>query len=188
MANTICLTYTVDLYCIHTVLTVQEKFRPQFFFVSSVNKLISVKRLITRELTPKGHVDLNQQCGNEGGVFMTFFIGIDIAKYKHDGFILDHAGEVIREAFSFTNDRSSFACLKEILSTLDSNQMCRIGFESTGHYAMNLKIFFRREWVHVYAIQSISHQTVCPSDHASENQNRQSWCACYRDLLYVRRL
>ncbi len=174
MANTICLTYTVDLYCIHTVLTVQEKFRPQFFFVSSVNKLISVKRLITRELTSKGHVDLNQQCANEGGVFMTFFIGIDIAKYKHDGFILDHAGEVIREAFSFTNDRSGFACLKEILSTLDSNQMCRIGFESTGHYAMNLKIFFRREWVHVYAIQSISHQTVCPSDHASENQNRQS--------------
>lgn len=141
MANTICLTYTVDLYCIHTALTVQEKFLPQFFFVSSVNELINVKRLITRELTSKGHVDLNQQCGNEGGVFMTFFIGIDIAKYKHDGFILDHAGEVIRESFSFTNDRSGFACLKEILSALDSNQNCRIGFESTGHYAMNLKIF-----------------------------------------------
>ena len=44
-------------------------------FVSSVNELINVKRLITRELTSKGHVDLNQQCGNEGGVFMTFFIG-----------------------------------------------------------------------------------------------------------------
>jgi len=72
---------------------------------------------------------------------MTFFIGIDIAKYKHDCFILNHEGEVIRESFSFTNDRTGFAYLKEILSTLDSNQTMRIGFESTGHYAMNLKVF-----------------------------------------------
>jgi len=72
---------------------------------------------------------------------MTFFIGIDIAKYKHDCFILNHEGEVIRESFSFTNDRAGFVYLKEILSTLDSNQTMRIGFESTGHYAMNLKVF-----------------------------------------------
>ena len=86
-------------------------------------------------------MDLNQQCRNEGGVFMTFFIGIDIAKYKHDCFILNHEGEVIRSSFSFTNDRAGFAYLKEILSTLDSNQTMRIGFEATGHYAMNLKVF-----------------------------------------------
>ena len=93
-------------------------------------------------MTPEErYVDLNQQCRNEGGVFMTFFIGIDIAKYKHDCFILNHEGEVIRESFSFTNDRAGFAYLKEILSTLDSNQTMRIGFESTGHYAMNLKVF-----------------------------------------------
>ena len=72
---------------------------------------------------------------------MTFFIGIDIAKYKHDCFILNHEGEVIRSSFSFTNDRAGFAYLKEILSTLDSNQTMRIGFEATGHYAMNLKVF-----------------------------------------------
>lgn len=72
---------------------------------------------------------------------MTFFIGIDIAKYKHDCFVLNHEGEVIRESFSFTNDRTGFAYLKEILSTLVSNQTMRIGFESTGHYAMNLKVF-----------------------------------------------
>ena len=79
------------------------------------------------------HVDLNQQCRNEGGVFMTFFIGIDIAKYKHDCFILNHEGEVIRESFSFTNDRAGFAYLKEILSTLDSNQTMRIGFIVNRH-------------------------------------------------------
>lgn len=72
---------------------------------------------------------------------MTFFIGIDIAKYKHDCFILDHEGEVIRDSFSFTNDRAGFAYLNEILLSLDSTQIKRIGFESTGHYAMNLKVF-----------------------------------------------
>lgn len=72
---------------------------------------------------------------------MTFFIGIAIAKYKHDCFILNHEGEVIRESFSFTNDRAGFAYLKEILAQLDSTQTMRIGFEATGHYAMNLKVF-----------------------------------------------
>ena len=33
MANTICLTYTVDLCRIVTALTVQEKFLPQFFLL-----------------------------------------------------------------------------------------------------------------------------------------------------------
>lgn len=72
---------------------------------------------------------------------MTFFIGIDIAKRKHDCFIMDHQGEVIRDSFSFPNDRSGFVYLKEILSNLDAAQTSRIGFESTGHYAMNLKVF-----------------------------------------------
>ena len=81
---------------------------------------------------------------------MTFFIGIDIAKYKHDCFILNHEGEVIRESFSFTNDRSGFSYLKEILSTLDLNQIKRIGFESTGHYAMNLKVFLEENgWTYM---------------------------------------
>ena len=72
---------------------------------------------------------------------MTFLVGIDIAKYKHDCFILNHDGEVIREAFSFSNDRSGFSFLNEILSTLDSSQSLRIGLEATGHYGMNLKIY-----------------------------------------------
>ena len=43
-----------------------------------------------------------------GGVFMTYFIGIDIAKYKHDCFIMDQDGSVIRDSFSFPNP--VFAC------------------------------------------------------------------------------
>lgn len=76
-----------------------------------------------------------------GGVIMTFLVGIDIAKYKHDCFIMNHDGEVIRDSFSFSNDRSGFSFLNEILRTLDSSQSLRIGFEATGHYGMNLKIY-----------------------------------------------
>ena len=72
---------------------------------------------------------------------MTFLVGIDIAKYKHDCFIMNHDGEVIREAFSFSNDRSGFSFLNEILCDLDKTQSIRIGLEATGHYGLNLKIF-----------------------------------------------
>ncbi len=72
---------------------------------------------------------------------MTYWIGIDIAKHKHDCFIMNHHGEVIRDSFSFSNNRSGFTQLLEILLSLDSTQEKRIGFESTSHYAMNLKFF-----------------------------------------------
>lgn len=75
---------------------------------------------------------------------MTYFIGIDLAKYKHDCFIMDNNGEVIRDSFSFNNDSEGFDTLLNVLNSLDSNQEKRIGFESTGHYGSNLKIFLER--------------------------------------------
>lgn len=75
---------------------------------------------------------------------MTYFIGIDLAKYKHDCFIMDQNGEVIRDSFSFNNDSEGFNTLLNVLNSLDSNQEKRIGFESTGHYGSNLKIFLER--------------------------------------------
>ena len=75
---------------------------------------------------------------------MTYFIGIDLAKYKHDCFIMDENGEVIRDSFSFNNDKEGFNTLLNVLNSLDLNQEKRIGFESTGHYGSNLKIFLER--------------------------------------------
>ena len=75
---------------------------------------------------------------------MTYFIGIDLAKYKHDCFIMDENGEAIRDSFSFNNDKEGFNTLLNVLNSLDSNQEKRIGFESTGHYGSNLKIFLER--------------------------------------------
>ena len=72
---------------------------------------------------------------------MTYFIGLDIAKHKHDCFIMDENGVVIKDSFSFNNDRSGFNTLLDVLKTLDPVQEKRIGLEATGHYGTNLKIF-----------------------------------------------
>lgn len=72
---------------------------------------------------------------------MTYFVGIDIAKFKHDCFIMNHEGEVIRNSFTFKNDKTGFNELLSVLSSLDSHQTIKIGLEATGHYATNLKIF-----------------------------------------------
>ncbi len=72
---------------------------------------------------------------------MTYFVGIDIAKFKHDCFIADDQGCVIRESFSFNNDKEGFNVLLSILKALKSKGQIKIGFESTGHYHFNLKLF-----------------------------------------------
>lgn len=72
---------------------------------------------------------------------MTYFIGLDLAKFKHDCFIMNEHGEIIRNSFSFTNDQLGFNTLRDVLNSLDPSQEKRIGLEATGHYGSNLKIF-----------------------------------------------
>lgn len=72
---------------------------------------------------------------------MTYFIGIDIAKFKHDCFIQDQDGNVIRNSFSFSNDQEGFEQLLSALNALDPSHEKRIGMEATGHYGTNLKLF-----------------------------------------------
>lgn len=72
---------------------------------------------------------------------MTYFIGIDIAKFKHVCFIKNHNDEVIQNSFSFSNDKTGFNHFYSVINGLDPNQQKRIGLEATGHYGMNLKVF-----------------------------------------------
>ena len=80
----------------------------------------------------------------QGGVAMTFYVGIDIAKFKHDCFIADENGHVIKPSFSFQNDNNGFYTLLEILNDLKSKGQIKIGFESTGHYHYLLKLFLEK--------------------------------------------
>ena len=73
-----------------------------------------------------------------------YYVGIDISKYKHDCFICDETGEVIEENLSFTNTNEGFNQLLNLLKSLDNSKQIRIGFEATGHYGFNLKLFLEK--------------------------------------------
>lgn len=73
-----------------------------------------------------------------------YFVGIDISKYKHDCFICTETGVVIEENLSFQNTNEGFNQLLNLLNSLDNNHEIRIGFEATGHYGMNLKLFIEK--------------------------------------------
>lgn len=69
-----------------------------------------------------------------------FHVGIDISKFKHDCFIATNAG-VKMSSFTFKNDHEGFQTLKSELESLGDSTQIKIGFESTGHYGINLKSF-----------------------------------------------
>lgn len=68
-----------------------------------------------------------------------YFVGIDISKFKHDCAIIDELGDVITSSWSFHNDCEGFSLFRDLLNALDGDK--KIGFESTGHYGHNLKLF-----------------------------------------------
>ena len=70
-----------------------------------------------------------------------YFVGIDIAKYKHDCFIFTSEGEIICESFSFENNSIGFTKLQMVLDSLDHSHKIKIGLEATGIYGKNLKLF-----------------------------------------------
>lgn len=73
-----------------------------------------------------------------------FFVGIDIAKYKHDFAIIDEHGLVIVPPKTISNSQEGFNDLLVTLSSLDRSQKIKIGLEATGHYGSNLKAFLTK--------------------------------------------
>ena len=73
-----------------------------------------------------------------------YFVGIDISKYKHDCFICNETGEVIKDSFSFQNTNEGFTLLLNLLKSLNNFKEIRIGFEATGHYHINLMLFLEK--------------------------------------------
>lgn len=73
-----------------------------------------------------------------------YFVGIDISKYKHDCFIITKTGHIVSKPFTIMNNHDGFEELLAILKSLDDPDKVRIGFESTSHYALNLKLFLEK--------------------------------------------
>ena len=67
------------------------------------------------------------------------YVGIDVAKDKHDCFITDSDGEILFPVFTIQNNRDGFDDLfAKILSISSDFSNIKVGLEATGHYSYNL--------------------------------------------------
>ena len=72
------------------------------------------------------------------------YIGIDVAKSKHDCYIIDSDGVVYTDNLRISNDRTGFDKLLEAIRNAlngDPIQKAKVGLEHTGHYSINIKRF-----------------------------------------------
>ena len=65
----------------------------------------------------------------------TYFVGIDVSKFKHTCCIIDGDREIIKKSFDFSNSKEGFDSLIEIFKSIDqSESLFQIVMEATGHY------------------------------------------------------
>ena len=66
-------------------------------------------------------------------------VGIDVAKDKHDCFILSSEGEVLADAFTIPNNAEGFdTLLHAIRRCTRPEDKIKVGLEATGHYSYNI--------------------------------------------------
>ena len=66
-------------------------------------------------------------------------VGIDVAKDKHDCFILSSEGEVLADVFTISNNMDGFNHLLQTIRSVSSPQdKIKVGLEATGHYSYNI--------------------------------------------------
>lgn len=65
----------------------------------------------------------------------TYFVGIDVSKFKHTCCIIDGNGEIVKKSFDFSNSKEGFDSLIKIFKSIDqSESLFQIVMEATGHY------------------------------------------------------
>ena len=69
---------------------------------------------------------------------MTILVGIDVAKDKHDCFIMNSEGEVLAKPFTILNNKEGFNFLYEKIQSVSSSDNIKVGLEATGHYSYNI--------------------------------------------------
>ncbi len=68
------------------------------------------------------------------------YVGIDVAKDKHDCFIVSSDGEVLKKVFTFNNNLEGFNSFLAVIPNVPKDTI-RVGLEATGHYSLNLMNF-----------------------------------------------
>ena len=67
------------------------------------------------------------------------YVGIDVAKDKHDCYIVNSDGEVLAEVFTISNNLDGFNLLFQRLQSVAPDlSNIKVGLEATGHYSYNI--------------------------------------------------
>ena len=83
-------------------------------------------------------------------------VGIDVAKDKHDCFILSSEGEVLADVFTISNSKEGFQLLLEkIRSCVLPQDSIKVGLEATGHYSYNLLGFLLDSGLPTYVLNPL---------------------------------
>lgn len=84
------------------------------------------------------------------------YIGIDVAKDKHDCFITNSDGEVLFKAFTIKNNLDGFDELyQKIATVMEDVTKVKVGLEATGHYSYNLLGYLLDKGLPTYVINPL---------------------------------
>ncbi len=84
------------------------------------------------------------------------YVGIDVAKDKHDCFITNSDGEVLFKSFTISNNRAGFDELYRRIGTVsDDLTKVKVGLEATGHYSYNLLGFLLDKGLTTFVINPL---------------------------------
>nr|WP_299446009.1 IS110 family transposase [uncultured Phascolarctobacterium sp.] len=83
-------------------------------------------------------------------------VGIDVAKDKHDCFIMNSDGEILAKSFTFANTKEGFDFFYERLCSVSvSADKIKVGLEATGHYSYNLLGFLLDKGLPTFVINPL---------------------------------
>lgn len=84
------------------------------------------------------------------------YVGIDVAKDKHDCFITNSDGEVLFKAFTIANNLDGFNELyQKIKFVMEDVIKVKVGLEATGHYSYNLLGYLIDKGLPTYVINPL---------------------------------
>jgi len=83
-------------------------------------------------------------------------VGIDVAKDKHDCFIISSEGEVLADVFTIPNNMEGFHCLLgRIRACAAAQDKIKAGLEATGHYSYNILGFLLDSGLATYVLNPL---------------------------------
>ena len=83
-------------------------------------------------------------------------VGIDVAKDKHDCFIISSEGEVLADVFTIPNSMEGFDRLMRRIQDCSAPQdKIKVGIEATGHYSYNILGFLMDSGLPTYVLNPL---------------------------------